>query len=103
MERSKRTEEFGHLSRRVGVTDSARDRDAGCEQRLRSINLVEPSQQLSPLKVSGDVIRILGDELLKVLLSDVGVTIGGAGHRQTVTQERVLGFGGEKLFQLCAS
>jgi hypothetical protein len=65
--------------------------------------LAQSSEQLGELKIAGDVIRMICQQLAEVRLSRVGLTIGRTAHRQAISQKRVVWFGDEKLFQLNAS
>ncbi len=98
-----RAEKFGHFSGRMPIAGAKRDSDPGLEQRLGLIDVIKADQQLSPLKITGHVIGMIVEQLSKVLLRDFVQSIRGTAHRQTVSQKRIVWFGGEKLFELFAS
>lgn len=98
-----RCEKLVHLTSRVGVARAHGDRNPGLKQGLGLFFLSQPGQQLRELKVARYIIRMILKQSSEMLLRQIGLVIGRTAHRQAVSQKRVVWFGGEKLFELCAS
>ena len=101
--RLQRAEKFGHFAGCMAISRANSDGDSCLEQRSSLIDIVETNQQLRQLKISGNVVRMVAEQLSEVHLRDFVLTIRGAAHRQAVSQKRIVRFGGEKFFELFAS
>ena len=100
---SQRREELVHLAGRVAISRANGDGNARSKQGLGLLVLTQPSEQLGELKISGDIIGMLSEQLSEMRLSDVGLAVGRAAHRQAVSQKRIVRLGREKLFEFFAS
>lgn len=87
----------------MSIAGAKRDSDSGLDQWFGLIDLIEADKQLCPLKIAGDIVGMVAEQLSEVVLRDVVLTIRCATHRQAVSQKRIVRFDGEKLFELFAS
>jgi len=73
--------------------------DAGVQRGSGLFGASGLGQELSELEVSGNVFGMGGQERFEMLVSSGGVSGVGALHRQAITGERVIGFGGDEVFE----
>ena len=72
-----------------------------CGPRLVGASVL--GQELAVLKVRGDVIGMRAKESLELLVRGAGIAGISALHRQAVTREGIIGFGGDEFFQHLAA
>ena len=63
------------------------------------IGASNPGKELAVLEVSRDVFRMRSQDGLEMLIGCGGIACVGALHRQAVEGERVIGLGGDELFE----
>ena len=85
------------------VACAASGGDAGGKRGPSLVGTSCFGEELAILKVPGDVIGMRAEQCLELLVGRTGIARIGALHRQAVTREGIIGFGGDEFFEHLAA